>query len=1234
MARLISQLTAASTPLAGTELVWIEQGGAPRKVAVTDIASGAGATQLDQLTDVGTVTYTNRNVLVADGTDFDARALEAADIQSGVFAVTRLASNAHGLTPASNFVEYNRFGASFDMDTLREPGQYGAGSATTNGPAGLSFDPLLVMASSSDVTSQLVIPRTASRGLAYRGETSDVFTSWHYAPWSTTEYTTDLRTLVPTTEVRASTAQQLVLNAGESASYNTGQTNEYIYANAEQGLEINASTDNWGSGWSNRRVTTINQFGIEMGIRADPTGRGRFLLIEGLASSAAGEGSARIFFTENNTTGGATADNYGLSLYYEGDPNAALPSGFQPNTGNATWSLRRHDNSVNGVAIMSGSRTNSNVTFGGSITAASSVTAQAAGGGSGVFLDSTESWVSGTLYMPALRWREADGTSVASMRGYVNSSGVNVLAIGTGFINNEVTISPNGLFVAAAAQYYLGSTEIIDSDTFGTDTFIMMGGRGTNVATYIPVGDTRDTDIAPADYNYAFAPEFKSLTTINLDGLVPGTYAGLLTFAPWSETSGDDAYQIAFTEGGMLYRQADLSATNWNESTKQRWSSIKVGVSVTDARYTGGSDLAVYYPRYAAAVYDSTGVTNRIGVVYVPRPVSTSNQPMLSMVIKGYDYRSETSVAGGGAWAIAVGGYPYSPNWVSTSACTMYGNPPFKTVRFFTDSVAGECGIILGQTDDDWEYPRFWVDEVMTSFKNTDLVEDAWLDSSALRCEILSATGGNWVIDGTESFIHKTVPGTGAFYPGGRIYPQAQNSSSVGQTPGNTVGYITNVTGNYGSIVVDGAAGSSGTWRGYSIGNRVVFMDLGGTATTNRGGLYDDQNNQWLIQFNSDADGLNEVTLYADGVSAAETAAVTKADYGTGLIMKDGTGTFRPVGMNVMPIYEIDAADTFDLAHNGMIWHKDSGGAVTFTCANDGNIPQGATYVVHNDDTEDLTIAQGSGVTIYWLAGGLAPTAGNVTVKQGGIVTVYKYTDTEFWIWGSKEAVGGIANVVEDTTPQLGGPLDMNGENIQVGATTRLLNAPTLRGTVNAGGTADNSGVGSYNGYSINNDIMFMHNGTAAGIYDEVNNAWRFRFDTNRSPSGTGVTSSAQVYGHASTGPYDVGFNLLPIFNEDVSDTLEAGHCGKVYFKDGTANITLTLDTGTDFPEFGVVTIINGNSTGNITVARSTATLYYLDGSTRSVGTSNRTVGPGGVATLWRESGASDIYYIWGSGIT
>jgi len=144
------------------------------------------------------------------------------------------------------------------------------------------------------------------------------------------------------------------------------------------------------------------------------------------------------------------------------------------------------------------------------------------------------------------------------------------------------------------------------------------------------------------------------------------------------------------------------------------------------------------------------------------------------------------------------------------------------------------------------------------------------------------------------------------------------------------------------------------------------------------------------------------VTLYSNGLETLRSRTETDADQGTGGDVKDGTSTFRPVGFNVMPLYDINANDSFDLAHNGMFWHKSTGGSVTYTCDNDGNTPIGSTYVVANTDTEDLTIAAGSGVTLRWLDGsGATPPTGNRTVALSGVATVYKITDTSFFIWGS-----------------------------------------------------------------------------------------------------------------------------------------------------------------------------------------------------------------------------------------
>ncbi len=59
-------------------------------------------------------------------------------------------------------------------------------------------------------------------------------------------------------KVRCRTGQNLILNAGEANSHASGQTAEYVYINAENGLQVTSSPDNWGSGWGGRKTTIIN----------------------------------------------------------------------------------------------------------------------------------------------------------------------------------------------------------------------------------------------------------------------------------------------------------------------------------------------------------------------------------------------------------------------------------------------------------------------------------------------------------------------------------------------------------------------------------------------------------------------------------------------------------------------------------------------------------------------------------------------------------------------------------------------------------------------------------------------------------------------------------------------------------------------------------------------------------------------------------------------------------------
>ena len=103
--------------------------------------------------------------------------------------------------------------------------------------------------------------------------------------------------------------QQLILNAGESANYATGQTNEHVYVNAEGGLIVSSSPDNWASGWAGRITTYINDSSGNSTFANDITvsggditlgGTGR---IQGIDTVSAGTDAANKTYVDNAVAG-------------------------------------------------------------------------------------------------------------------------------------------------------------------------------------------------------------------------------------------------------------------------------------------------------------------------------------------------------------------------------------------------------------------------------------------------------------------------------------------------------------------------------------------------------------------------------------------------------------------------------------------------------------------------------------------------------------------------------------------------------------------------------------------------------------------------------------------------------------------------------------------------------------------------------------------------------------------
>ena len=149
------------------------------------------------------------------------------------------------------------------------------------------------------------------------------------------------------------------------------------------------------------------------------------------------------------------------------------------------------------TTVLDSSRNLTNI---GGVTASGMGTFRAGAGGIGLQLKSNSSWSSGTLYAPAIRWQEADGTNIGGIRGFVNSSGDNYLALGTGWLDQELLIHSSGITVAGGGAFgadttITGGRLTITDDTNALRLRSTNNGAGVNinfgdhVGTYAQSGD-------------------------------------------------------------------------------------------------------------------------------------------------------------------------------------------------------------------------------------------------------------------------------------------------------------------------------------------------------------------------------------------------------------------------------------------------------------------------------------------------------------------------------------------------------------------------------------------------------------------------------------------------------------------------------------------------------------------------------------------------------------------------
>jgi len=214
-----------------------------------------------------------------------------------------------------------------------------------------------------------------------------------------------------------------------------------------------------------------------------------------------------------------------------------------------------------------------------------------------------------------------------------------------------------------------------------------------------------------------------------------------------------------------------------------------------------------------------------------------------------------------------------------------------------------------------------------------------------------------------------------------------------------------------------------------------------------------------------------------------------------------------------------------------------SGGAMT------GNITTSGTFDgrdVSVDGAKLDGIATGADVTLNEISAGT-----NVTISAGGVI--------------SSTASGGLAHVVDDTTPQLGGNLDLNSNDITGTGNLNFTGSVTLSGTVDGRDVAADGT--KLDGIEASADVTDTANVTAAGALmdSEVTNLAQVKaFDSSDyATAAQGTTADAALPKAGGTMTGDILFNDGVKAKYGTSSDLQIYHDGSNSIIDdsGTGNL-------------------------------------------------------------------------------
>ena len=274
---------------------------------------------------------------------------------------------------------------------------------------------------------------------------------------------------------------------------------------------------------------------------------------------------------------------------------------------------------------------------------------------------------------------------------------------------------------------------------------------------------------------------------------------------------------------------------------------------------------------------------------------------------------------------------------------------------------------------------------------------------------------------------------------------------------------------------------------------------------------------------------------------------------------------------------KIGAGDDLELYHTG------SGSYIADTGTGNLHITTNQLQVINGANTElQATFLENDAVSLYY------DNSKKLETNSSGVNIVGSLT-----VNGSAISSGGLGNIVEDTSPQLGGDLETNGNNIKLG------DNDTLRlgdGQFQIFHDGSNSFLNNFTGNlelrpkAGEAGVLMIPNGSTRLYYDGVQ-----KFETNT--NGVAVTGDAQFFG-ATSGrdlTWDASNNHL-LFKDNA--TLELGTSGDLkLYHDGSNSYIQDSGTGDLIVKTNIFRVRGTNDEAIITGAENGNVALYYDNS-------------------------------------